>query len=464
MARLKLNTLHLHLTDDQGWRIESARFPLLTAVGSVRDQSPLPWHRDEGDGVPYGPYFFTQAEMRELVAYARAFEVRVVPEVEMPGHCLAALAAYPQFSCTGGPFAPLDYWGGVPDVFCPGNDATLAFLQSLLDELFDVFDSPFVHVGGDECSHERWKACPKCQARMRALGLPDTDALQSWFIGQMAQWISARGRRLVGWDEILEGGLPNGTTVMSWEGTQGGIAAAKLGHEVVMSPGADLYLDRCQFPNDDGYEYISGLVTLHQLYAYNPTDGFDASLQKYVIGAQGNLWTEYVWAQADLEWKVFPRSAAVAEIAWTADAQKDWGRFLAGLANVELPRLAILGKNYAPLASGLAAKWGSREIPSTWVTMQWPITGALGAALSYELAFVCTGGVNSLRINRVRLYISGNLVGSDDHDGVAGPQSLTSIYAIKTTVDATSAKVYVTANVTCDGGLDCAGSLFAYAA
>jgi hexosaminidase len=215
MSRYKLNVFHFHLIDDQGWRIESKRFPLLSQIGSTRSSSPRKWHRNEPDGVPYGPFFYTQDDVRELIAFARDHEVEIVPEIEMPGHSSASLAAYPQYSCRGNAQETLTSWGISTRVFCLGNDGALAFLEELLDEMLTLFDSPFVHVGGDECPRDEWRNCPKCQARAQSVGVP----LQSWFTSRIAHFLAARGRRLIGWDEILEGSLPAGATVMSWRGT-----------------------------------------------------------------------------------------------------------------------------------------------------------------------------------------------------------------------------------------------------
>jgi hexosaminidase len=460
MARYKLNVFHFHLTDDQGWRIESKRFPNLTTAGSIRDSSPMPWDREKSDGTPYGPYFFTQAEVRDIIAYARAREITVVPEFEMPGHSLAALTGYPQYSCTGGPFRPLTKWGVQPDIFCAGNDATLAFLEELLDEMLTIFDSEYIHTGGDEAPHDRWAVCPKCRARMAALGLKTTDELQSWFTTHFAKYLSDRGRRLIGWDEILQGGLPDGTAVMSWRGTDGGVEAAKLGHEVVMTPTGYLYFDYRQFGGKDQYEYFNGIATIHNLYGYDPTAGIDNEYKKFVIGVQGNLWTEYIWGQDSLEWKIWPRAAALAEIAWTP--AKDWGRFLAGIVQVEAARLATLGVHAAGIASGVAATWERGEIPTRWVTMQWPVNEAVDQVGGYQIAFVYTSGKNDLHINNVRLYVNGLLAGSDEHEGVAGLNPARNIYSVKSTLPALEGKVWVNANVSCAGGSDSGGSIFVY--
>jgi hypothetical protein len=349
-----------------------------------------------------------------------------------------------------------------PDIFCAGNDATLAFLEALLDEVLGLFDSEYVHTGGDEAPHDRWEVCPKCRARMAALGLATTDELQSWFTAHFAQYLAGRGRRLIGWDEILQGGLPDGTAVMSWRGTSGGEQAAEMGHEVVMSPTGFVYLDYDQFGGDDQYEYFGGLAPIHNIYGYDPTAGFKDQYKRFVIGVQGNLWTEYVWEDDDLEWKLWPRAAAVAEIAWMQPAGKDWGRFLAGFVRVEAARLQRLGVHAAGIATGLPATWVTGEIPARWVTMQWPVTGAVNEVGEYQIAFVHTGGSDALRINNVRLYVNGMLAGSDAHDGVAGEAPVANIYSVWTLLPALTGKVWVTANVSATGSGDSQGVVLVY--
>jgi hexosaminidase len=464
ISRYKMNVFHLHLTDDQGWRFESKKFPTLTQLGSTRDSSPLHWHRDQQDGVPYGPYFYTQDQIRDLIAYAHAREITIVPEIEMPGHCLSALASFQDFACTGGPFKPLCKWGTDVHTYCPGNDDALRFLEELLDEVMTVFDSNVIHVGGDEVSHSLWENCPKCQARMAANNLKTTDELQSWFIEHFAQYLSSKGKRCIGWDEILQGGLPDGTMVMSWRGTDGGIAAAALGHDVVMSPQQYLYLDHGQFAGNDPFEYISGVDSLHTVYNYNPTDGVEPQYQKYIIGIQGNLWTEYVWAREDLEWKTFPRIAAVAEVGWTQTNNLDWNSFLNRLANSEYRKLDVLKKKPAPISVGLTAFWEANEIPTKWVIMQWPLTGAIGAIGDYEIAFVYQSGANAMKINNVKLYVTGIEAGSDLHEGTAFDPAVDNIWKIHTIASATDKTVYMTANVTCVGGSDSNGKIYIYAA
>ena len=271
MALHKLNTLQLHLTDDQGWRIEIKKYPRLTQIGSVRRESPRPHDRGHGDGKPYGPFFYTQEEIRHLVAYAQARHVTLVPEFEIPGHIGAAMAAYPEFTCRGRLGERHTPWGIEPEILCPGNDAAVAFVLDILGEICEQFPSRFIHIGGDEVPRDRWKTCPKCQSRLKAEGLKDEAQLQTWLNHRLEECLIARGRRLIGWDEILDGGLTPGATVMSWRGTAGGIAAATAGHDVVMSPTSHCYFDYAQAQGPGEPECIGGFIPLSTVYEFEPT-------------------------------------------------------------------------------------------------------------------------------------------------------------------------------------------------
>jgi len=311
LASQKMNTLHWHLTEDQGWRIEIKKYPKLTEIGSWREQT-------EGDGKRYGG-FYTQADIRELVAYAAQRHVTIVPEIEMPGHSLGALTAYPQFSCTGGPFKVRTTWGVEDDVCCAGNDATFAFLRDVLDEVVNLFPSTFIHIGGDECPKARWKNCPKCQARIKAAGLKNEHELQSYFIRQIEDHLASKGRRLIGWDEILEGGLPPKATVMSWRGMDGATAAAESGHDYVATPTSHCYLD-----------YPLTAISLEKAYSFEPIpEKLAASQRSHCLGVQGNMWTERTPTPADVDRQTWPRLCALAEVGWTPKELRNWPDFLA---------------------------------------------------------------------------------------------------------------------------------------
>lgn len=345
----KLNRLQLHLTDDQGWRVEIRKYPKLTEIGSVRKESPLKGNRERGDGKPYGPYFYTQAELRGLVAYAQARHVTMVPEIEMPGHLLAALTAYPQFSCRGGPFQVRTRWGIEPDILCVGNEQAILFAQDILSEVIEIFPSAFIHIGGDEAPRERWQQCPKCQARMKAEGFKAPAQLQTYLNHRIEQFLAARGRRLIGWDEILEGGLTPGAAVMSWRGMDGGIAAARAGHDVVMSPVTHCYLDFAQARGANEPECIGGLIRLEHLYVYEPVPPeLPPERRQHILGAQGNLWTEYMWTPEEVEYFAFPRAAALAEVVWSPQGRRDFGDFRRRI-EAHCQRLDQLKVNYRRL-------------------------------------------------------------------------------------------------------------------
>lgn len=352
LALHKMNVFHWHLTDDQGWRIEIKKYPRLTEVGAWRKESIIGHARGDRsqwtfDKTPHGG-FYTQDDVREIVAYAAERFITVVPEIELPGHAQAAIAAYPELGTTGKPLEVLTYWGGCEEIFNV-EDATIKFLQEVLVEVLDLFPSRFIHIGGDEADKQPWKDDPRAQARIAALGLKDENELQSWVIKQMDTFLTERGRRLIGWDEILEGGLAPGAAVMSWRGEQGGIAAANAGHDVVMAPGKYTYFDHYQAdPNTEPFAW-GGFVPLEKVYAYNPIPAeLDPERAKHVLGAQGQLWTEYMLTSDNVEYMAFPRACALAEVLWTPAEPKNFDAFKTRLA-VHLKRLDVLNVHYRPL-------------------------------------------------------------------------------------------------------------------
>ncbi|HSI83757.1 MAG TPA: beta-N-acetylhexosaminidase [Candidatus Methylacidiphilales bacterium] len=357
LALHKLNTFHWHLTEDQGWRIEIRKYPRLTEIGSRRAETVV-GHNDfplGGDGIPHGG-FYTQDEIRAIVAYAAERFITIVPEIEMPGHATAAIAAYPQFGCTLG-HAPVEVaigWGVFTNLYSP-EEATFSFLQDVLDEVLALFPSRYIHVGGDEAAKDQWLASESVQQRMCELGVPDVHSLQSYFIGRMARFLDSRGRRLIGWDEILEGGLPDGTTVMSWRGTQGGIDAASAGHDVVMAPHQYTYFDSAQ-SLDSAIEplAISGPLTLEKVYSFEPVPSqFTGQPEKAarIMGVQAQIWTEYIPTPEHVEYMAFPRLSALAEVAWTSREKRDAGSFEEFRSRLVpfLKRLTLLGVRYRPL-------------------------------------------------------------------------------------------------------------------
>ena len=343
MALHKLNVFHWHLTEDQGWRIEIKKYPKLTTVGSQRSATPFPADRTQLDGKPYGG-FYTQEEVREVVAYAAERFITVVPEIEMPGHAVAALASYPELGCTGQGYEVRTRWGIAEDVFCAGNDQVFTFLQDVLTEVLALFPSEFIHIGGDECPKVRWQACPKCQARIKDEGLADEYELQSYFIRRIEKFLTAHKRRLIGWDEILEGGLAPNATVMSWRGSEGGIEAAEAGHDVVMSPNTHCYFDYYQSEDTENEPPAIGrYLPLEKVYAFDPAEGISADKAHHVLGGQGNIWTEYMPTFDHVEYMAYPRATALAEAVWSA--KRDYADFSRRLRR-HLARLDELNVHY----------------------------------------------------------------------------------------------------------------------
>jgi hexosaminidase len=345
-----MNTFHWHLTDDQGWRIEIKKYPLLTEVGAWRKETLVGRpNRDTllnvFDKKPHGG-FYTQDDVREVVAYAKERFVNVVPEIEMPGHAQAAIAAYPRLGNLTDSLAVWNVWGVTPHIFSP-SDSTIAFLKDVLTEVLQLFPSKFIHVGGDEAIKPEWVASPFAQARMRELGLKDEHELQSWFIRQMDTFLASRGRRLIGWDEILEGGLAENAVVMSWRGVAGGLAAARAAHDVVMTPTSHTYFDYYQSRDRDREPLsIGGFLPIDTVYAFEPVPPeLEPQFTRHILGGQAQLWTEYIEGPKQAEYMVFPRAAALAEVVWTPRVLKDFADFMARL-EVHLPRLEALDVNF----------------------------------------------------------------------------------------------------------------------
>lgn len=328
MSRYKFNTFHWHLTEDQGWRLEIKKYPRLTEIGSQRSETVIGHNSKQYDHTPYGGYY-TQDEAREIVAYAKARYVTVIPEIEMPGHALAALASYPLLGCTTGPYQVGTRWGVFSDVYCAGKESTFQFLENVLDEVMQIFPSHYIHIGGDECPKTRWKECPYCQKRMKDLGLTSEDQLQSYFVQRIEKYLNDHGRAIIGWDEILEGGLAPNATVMSWRGESGGIAAAKQHHNVIMTPGNWCYFDHGQGDPKEEPLNIGGYLPLSKVYGYNPVPAqLTPDERKYIIGVQANVWSEYIPSVSACEYMVLPRMLAMSEVAWSSLESKNYQNFL----------------------------------------------------------------------------------------------------------------------------------------
>jgi hexosaminidase len=346
LALHKMNVFHWHLTEDQGWRIEIKKYPKLTEIGSKRKASPLAADRYTVDGIPYEG-FYTQDEIREVVEHAESRFVQVLPEIEMPGHTVSALAAYPELGCTGGPYKVRAFWGIEEDVYCAGSEKVFEFLEDVLTEVMALFPGRYIHIGGDESPKASWRKCEKCQKRIAEERLKNEDELQSYFIRRIENFLTANGRRLIGWDEILEGGLAPDATVMSWRGMGGGIEAASQGHDVVMCPLNYTYFDYYQSEDHKSEPpAIGGLTPLETVYELDPVSTeLSEDAAKHILGAQGQLWTEFIAEEDHLEYMAYPRACALAEVLWTNKGLCDYGDFIERLSS-HLQRLKNLNVNF----------------------------------------------------------------------------------------------------------------------
>ena len=327
MALHNMNVFHWHLSDDQGWRIEIKKYPRLTEIGAFRSGTVLGHNSEVDDSVRYGG-FYTQDEAREIVEYARHRHVTVIPEIDMPGHTLAVLAVYPSFGCVGGPYEVCHKWGVLPDVLCLGNEQIYPFVQDIIDELCDIFPSEYFHIGGDECPTVRWEKCPKCQALAQSKGI-DIHRLQQYFTNRVEKYLNSKDRKIIGWDEILEGEINKSATIMSWRGVEPGSKAAALGHDVIMSPTDYAYFDYYQTKNVNQEPYaIGGYLPVEKVYEMDPApDTFSPEARQHILGAQANLWTEYIAHPTHAEYMVMPRMAALAEVQWMPVERKNFEAF-----------------------------------------------------------------------------------------------------------------------------------------
>jgi hexosaminidase len=355
LALHKMNVFHWHLTDDQGWRIEIKKYPKLTSVGAWRvDREDRLWNdrepQHQGENATYGGCY-TQDEIKEIVKYAADRQITIVPEIEMPAHSGAALAAYPEFSCTGGPFtvSPGDVWP-ITNLYCAGNDSTFEFIESILDEVINLFPGTFIHIGGDEADKTEWIKCQKCQSRIKSEGLKNENELQSYFIKCIEKFIVSKNRRIIGWDEILDGGIAPEVTVMSWRGMDGGIAAARMNHDVVMTPGSHCYFDYYQGKPDFEPLAIGGYIPLKKVYEFEPIpDSLTFKQSQHILGAQGNVWTEFIATPEHVQYMILPRMAAMAEVLWSPKEMRDWNSFIPRI-KMQMERYSKLNYNYAKSA------------------------------------------------------------------------------------------------------------------
>lgn len=349
-----MNKFHWHLTEDQGWRMEIKQFPKLTEIGSVRNGTMIRKDWNSNDSIQYGG-FYTQDECREIVKYAADRYITVIPEIDMPGHMVAAVTAYPELGCTGGPYEVRTIWGVSEELLCAGNEKVYDFVDKVLDEVMDVFPSKDIHIGGDECPKTEWEKCPKCQSKIKALGLKKDDRftaeqkLQAYFTKHVDEYLTKHGRNAIGWDEILEGGVSENATVMSWRGESGGIEAARLKHRVIMTPNTYCYFDYYQSKDCDNEPFaIGGFLPIKHVYDYEPLPvNLTPEEQSYIWGVQCNVWTEYIPTFSQVQYMMLPRGAALSEVQWSLPEAKDYDKF----KNERLPRLIkiyeLYGYNYS---------------------------------------------------------------------------------------------------------------------
>lgn len=465
MALHKLNVFHIHLTDDNGWRFEVKRYPRLTEVGSLTDFSAMnPAGATRSINQRPGG-FYTQDDIREIVRYAADLHITVVPEIEMPGHSNAAILAYPelgnrvQIAEAGGDTKFL----GTYDNVYNGEDNTIEFLKSVLDEVMELFPSKFIHIGGDEVWKEPWKQNPKVRAKMKTLGLKNEEEFQSWFIKQFDSYLASKGRRLIGWDEILEGGLAPGAAVMSWRGIEGGIAAAKAGHDVVMSPTSHAYFDyyqsRVSLTEPKG---IGGYVPIEKVYSFDPVPpALKANEAKRVLGGQANLWAEFIPHPKHLEYMAYPRLCAMAEVLWSPNAGRSFDEFSQRLAT-HLVRLDRLDVNYRPLTADPrpAAKWKAGDTTEAFQPKEWDVTRAIPSPGEFDVLFSFTGGDHRLDIDWVEILENGEVLQRVEHRGQAGSVNRDNSYRIKLPSIRRDAKYTLRASIRSDGGNNSNGDIY----
>jgi len=463
LALHKMNVFHWHLTDDNGWRIEIKRYPKLTGVSSQTDYSEMnPGSATRSKSTLPGG-FYTQADIREVVAYAAQRHINVVPEIELPGHSNAAIVAYPELgnkveiAAAGGDTSFMGHYDNVYNV----DDSTIQFLKNVLDEIMDLFPSKFIHIGGDEVDKAPWHNNPKAQAKMKALGLKNEEELQSWFIKQFDDYLTAKGRRLIGWDEILEGGLAPGAAVMSWRGIEGGIAAAKAGHDVVMTPTSNCYLDYYQSKlTTDEPKAIGGYLPLEKVYQFEPVPAaLSAEEAKHILGGQGNLWSEFIPNPKHMEYMAYPRLCAISEDLWSAKADRKYEDFLARL-QPDLSRLDVLDVAYRRLSTDPkpAAQWHEGDTTEQYSVREWDVTPSVAAGGDYDVVFTYTWGEDRLNIQWVEVVEDGKLVQRVDHVGLTGANNHNNVYRVS--LPQPSGKVELRASIRSDGGTKSNGDIY----
>ncbi len=464
MALHKFNTFHWHLTDDQGWRIEIKKYPQLTQAGA--------WRKDIGFGLDpksstaYGPDgryggFYTQDDIREVLAYAQARFITIVPEIEMPGHAGAILSQFPDLACDGK--APGELGAGVhASVYCAGREDTFAYIENVLTEVVALFPGKYLHIGGDEVPKDNWKKCAKCQARIKAEGLKNEHELQSYFIRRVEGLVNAKGRTLIGWSEIREGGLAPRATLMDWIG--GAVEGANGGHDVVMSPTSHCYFDYCQSQRRSREpRSIGGYIPLRKVYDFEPIPAKLAPEQhKHILGAQGNLWTEYIASLKHVEYMAFPRGAALAEVTWSPAAAKNWDSFVQRMP-VHQQRLVAAGighREFRAVEETPAGEWKPKQMSTEFKTLTWDLTALVKDGGAYAAEFVYNRGKCGIALRSASVLQNGVEIAKDVHDAFAGANSRKNIYTFKLPKPAPGAKLTLQASLRSDGGTDSAGQIF----
>ena len=468
MALHKLNVFHWHLTDDQGWRVEIKKYPKLTEDGAWRDG--IGFHLDPKRSDHYRPSdgkyggFYTQDDIRAVVAYAADRHILVVPEIEMPGHAVAALSVYPEFSCDKRPQQVGTTAGVMDGVYDAGDDRTFAFLDDVLTEVAALFPGPYIHVGGDEVPKGPWKKAADCQALMKRLGLKSEDQLQSYFMRRVERIVESKGKRMIGWDEILQGGLAPGALVMSWHGLGGAVAAAKAGHDVILSPTSNAYFDYGQTHAKGQPPTIGGYLPLSKVYGFNPAPAsLSADQAAHVLGAQGNVWTEYMPNLKQVELMAFPRASAMAEVTWTPHERTDYADFLRRLAPLEA-RLDVMGVAHfagdGPPPAPPVGEWHPAQMGTTLHPLTWDATTAITHPGKYRVTLQYTDGGCRLDVKWVALSTAdGTELARDTHDGTTGGSDRDNAYLLTVPPDAAGTRYTLTAQVRSDGGTDSNGTV-----
>jgi len=470
MALHKLNTFHWHLVDDQGWRIEIKKYPKLTSVGA--------WRSGVGFGLPessttaYGPDgryggFYTQDDIREVVAYAQKLHITIIPEIEMPGHSLAALTAYPEYGTGKGPFEIPTKGGVNPGIYSPANEQTFQFLDDVLSEVFQLFPSKYIHIGGDEVPKGPWKNDVASQALMKREGLKNEEELQSWFVRRIEKYVNSQGKTLIGWSEILQGGLAQNAVVMDWIG--GGKEAASQGHDVVMTPTSNCYFDYYQSRDQESEpRAIGGFLPLKKVYDFEPIPaGLAPESEKHVLGAQGNVWTEYIPNLRHVEYMTFPRLTALSEVAWSPKEAKDYTNFLSRLKTDEL-RLDELGVNYRKFSLGdgtdvagvKVGTWVPAQIKTEAAPLEWDVTSKVTAAGKASVTFDYTAGADGIDIAWAALLENGKEISRDKHVGFTGSMPRKPAYKLTVPSPKPGAHYTLRAQIAGSGGTDSSGNIY----